>query len=330
MLDEVTPALLCIVVLVVGLIVVHGLFTANFVIDGITIGLVSVLLVVVLVPILESATLPGGAGVRFRKRQLDELQREAVEAVSKVASAPAAQDSADSMVSAPDGGADQAQSYATTVRAWGVDRAELVARILDETGRSPKIGLMVLASELERATRQLLAATGWITPESSTSLRAGIRRLVELDVVPPAVRSAVDLFASIRNEVVHGRQRFTDDDILRAVDAGLDILNAIYAVPRERHTVAAVNVPVFRDEKLTERIEDATGVILQSVTPGALNPPLRIYPTTQTHFQIGREVAWEWNPARQWGPAWYVDEEAGVRPAWTGSMEFVGRDLEDV
>ena len=47
---------------VVALIVVHGLDPSGFRVDSTTLALVVVVVVSLLVPLLESATLPGGGG----------------------------------------------------------------------------------------------------------------------------------------------------------------------------------------------------------------------------------------------------------------------------
>jgi hypothetical protein len=55
----------------------------------------------------------------------------------------------------------------------------------------------------------------------------------------------------------------------------------------------------------------------------------RIYATTKTHFQKGKQVAWEWNTGRAWKEAWYRDPDSEeIRSAWSGSAEFVGRHLD--
>lgn len=56
----------------------------------------------------------------------------------------------------------------------------------------------------------------------------------------------------------------------------------------------------------------------------------RIFPTTRDHFKKGKRVAWEWSDHRSWGESWYRDPDSNeIKYAWTGSLEFVGRHLED-
>ena len=56
----------------------------------------------------------------------------------------------------------------------------------------------------------------------------------------------------------------------------------------------------------------------------------RVFPTTRSDYRVGKEVTWEWNDERQWGPTWYRDDEFGVMVAWNSSVEFVGRQVEDL
>ena len=328
--DDVSLVRLFTLAILVSLIILHGLLPSAFIVDGTTVALVAVVVVVVLVPILESATLPGGAGVKLRPK-LDRLQREA-EAVSEAVAtgSPTA-----TITQEEEAAASRPPTLERTEDRHGaVEEApdeQLIARVLDETSRSPKVGLMLLASELERAARQLLAGTGWgVAAPDRRSLPAIVQRLVQMGVMPASLPSAVDLFMSVRNDIVHGRGRVADDDILRAVDAGLTILKAIEAIPREHHVVMRVDVPIFQDERLTQSIDDAVGVMLRSRSPGGATSMIRIFPTTQKHFRVGEEVAWEWNVHRQWGPAWYEADDGSAVSAWNGSAEFIGRNLSDV
>lgn len=322
-LDDVTPARLLVVGLIIGLIIVHGVRAASFEVDGITIGLMAVLVIVVLVPLLESATLPLGGGFKLHRR-LDELKGETDAAVKgqELVNERTGREEAEGAQQRADSGS------AASAEPQTVD--SVVAHVLEQAQKSPRLGLIVLASELDRAVRDLLRGTGWWVEGRTGSLGAGVVRLAELGVLAPSMPSAVENFMAVRNDVVHGGQRVTDEDILRAVDTGVTLLRAVGTVPRERNFVSAVGVPLYKDETCTQPIEDATGVILRTVSPGGTATSFRIFPTTRSHFQVGREVAWKWNPERQWGPAWYRDEDGEVHQAWGGSLEFVGRQLDEL
>jgi hypothetical protein len=214
----------------------------------------------------------------------------------------------------------------------GVDNPGDVAhRILDEASRSPKVALMLLSAELEREVRQLLASLGGDQPYSRpVSLRWGLEQLARRTSLPRETLDALGQFIEIRNLIVHGRGRVSDDEILRAIDSGLVILKAIQAIPHETHSIRYEGVELFADHEGTQR-PDCSGVRLESVSAGGVVKNCRIFPTTCTHFKPGMRVSWEWNSRRSWGETWYRDPESNEpRLAWSSSTEFVGRDLDNL
>lgn len=320
-LDAVTPARLYIVGIITGLIVLHGLVPHHFQVDGTTVGLLAILVVVALVPILKSASLPGGAGLNFRE-DLDKLQRESQLAEEEQESRPGpiVTTNYDPLIEE----ALQAQKSA------GRSVDEIVSEVLQEAARSPKVGLMVLSAELERSVRTLLMTTGWAQSQGRFTLRQGIDRLVELGVLTSSAASALAVFQSVRNEIIHGGRVASDDEVLRALDAAIPLLRAILAVPVEKNFVWHPGVELYSDPEATAPIPDVKGLILETVSPGGVSTTRRIFPTTKTDYVIGKQVTWEWGP-RQWGETWYREPESGkVVEAWGGSMEFRGRHLDEM
>lgn len=300
---------------IVALISLHGLTPKTFRVDTTTVALVVIAVVVVLTPLLESATLPGGAGLVFR-RHLRALAQETV-----TLEAEQVRDETPS-----DGQADEAVARRTPGEP---DPADVADRVLAEASHSPKVALMMLSSELDRSVRHLLMGSGWGVQNPVSGLRAGVRRLQEIGVLSPSAASAVDLFTQVRNEVVHGSRRPSEDEILQAIDSGLQIVNAVAAVPRERNFVAATDVELFEDAEGTRPVTDATGLLLRTVGPGPRGQEnTRIFPTTYEH-RVGEEVAWVWNMSRTWGPTWYRHPDSGrIEHGWDSSAEFVGPPLD--
>jgi len=123
----------------------------------------------------------------------------------------------------------------------------------------------------------------------------------------------------------------TEQEILRAIDSGIVILRSLAAVARERNVVLYPRVEIFSDPERQHPIEDGWALILETTSPGGAVVERRIFPTTQSHFEVGKEVAWEWNGAKVWGAAWYRDPENGtLEPAWSSAAEFVGRHLDEI
>ncbi len=206
----------------------------------------------------------------------------------------------------------------------------LVATIVAEAGRSPKAALILLASELEKLARQLLACTGHLQGRKFIPLSQAIAELDNQFGLPKHVTSSLKYFWEARNRLIHGGEG-TDADILRAVDSGLTILKALQALPREINIVFGPLVDLFSDAELKVPMPDVKGVVLETHAPGGASKTFRIFPTTRQHFEKGRQVAWEWNMHKVFRKTWYQAPETGQSTvAWVQSAEFVGRHLDDI
>lgn len=210
-------------------------------------------------------------------------------------------------------------------------REDTVVRlVLFQAAKSPKAALILLASELERLALQILASTGHLQGRGFMPITLAIEELQRTLGLPDHVQSSLRLFWSTRNRLVHGGQG-TDENILRAVDSGLTILKALQALPRETNVVYEPSVPVYVDANLTVELPSARGVILETTGPGGAVHSLRIFPTTRSHFQKGKQVAWEWNMQNVFPQAWYRHPVTQVSTeAWSSAAEFVGRHLDDL
>jgi hypothetical protein len=170
-LDRVTPARVYLVVIITALIILHGLVPDEFLVDSATVGLLFVLIVVILVPLLKSATLPGGGGLKFRE-DLDRL---------KVSENLALGLDHNELAGSSSGTrASEGDHIGEILPAQEGSADEVVDEVLNEASRSPRVGVMLLSAELERAVRRLFLATGWASPQSSRSLRPGVARLVDM------------------------------------------------------------------------------------------------------------------------------------------------------
>lgn len=249
-------------------------------------------------------------------KSLDELERGAQQLASKPLPRVDASNPAD---------AGPARGASSTVEAQTQD-------ILDLAAQSPKAALMQLSATIEREARRLLAATGHADEvPGPASLRAMVEVLERATALQRGTLDVVRNFAEVRNRIVHGHQGTPDDEVLRAIDAGLIILRALATAPRERNVVYHPGVTLYSNADATETVAGARGVILETTSAGGAMKSLRIFPTTRTHFERGREVAWEWNSERSWGSTWYRHPDTGgVEQAWDGSLEFIGRHLDEI
>jgi hypothetical protein len=203
--------------------------------------------------------------------------------------------------------------------------------ILQEAARSPKAALILLASNVEREARQLLASVGYLKGQRYVPLPQAIDVLSkQFGGLPGHIPSSLRFFWDARNRLVHGGEA-DSEETLRAIDSGVTILKALQAFPREKNIVYHPGVTVYQDPLCKSQWPDVRGIILETETPGGIRRSFRIFPTTRTHFQKGQRVAWEWNTESSWGEAWYKDPDTEeIKPAWSASMEFIGRHLADV
>jgi len=207
---------------------------------------------------------------------------------------------------------------------------DVASRVLEEASRSPKVALILLATELEREVRQLLASMGLLRRLPSTSLLHSIQALEERGALPKHLAGSFEHFWSLRNRLVHGHEANTDD-IVRAIDSGLTILRTIQAIPHEINVVYHPGVAVYSDPDGVNTRPEIKAVVLEITSPGGAAKTLRVFPTTRTHFEKGKRVSWEWNDGLVIGESWYRHPDSHeITYAWTESMEFVGRHLEDV
>jgi len=196
--------------------------------------------------------------------------------------------------------------------------------VLEGAARAPKAALMLLGSDIERELRELLAATGQLALRRYTSVPHEIARLE----LPGHLRESVVQFWAVRSKLVHGRDA-GPDDIARAIDSGLLILNAIRALPREINVVHHAGTAVYADVQGHIPRTGVKALILETTgTDGTRR--FRIFPTTRNDYVKGQRVAWEWSGKNIFGESWYLDPDGDdIKYAWSESMEFVGRALDE-
>lgn len=202
-------------------------------------------------------------------------------------------------------------------------------QILSEASRSPKVGLILLSAELERAVHILMASMGH-RPAGAAPLpvRRALTELVSRRMLPEPLGGSIQQFAEIRNRIVHGGQA-TADEAIRALDSGLTLLRAVRAVPHEVNVVSHPGVPVFSDPEGTKVRQGVLAVILETTSAGGASKTSRVFPTTRADYAKGQRVSWEWNPTQTYGESWYRDPETReIKYGWTDSMEFVGKAVQ--
>jgi hypothetical protein len=204
--------------------------------------------------------------------------------------------------------------------------------VATEVGRSPKAALLLLSADIERNLRELLAATGWLRGRRVTSIPVGIDMLAEQAPVSMGIREAVRQFSDVRNQIVHGRG-VAESDVISAIDSGLKILAAIDAIPREVNVVYHPGADVFSDPDGEHPNPSVKALLVDTTGPtaeGTQETRRRVFATTRTDYKKGQVLSWEWG-GRPFGESWYRHPDTGkIEYAWTGSLEFIGRPLDEI
>lgn len=188
---------------------------------------------------------------------------------------------------------------------------------------------------VESELRRLLAATGYLSRAGQRLGSVSIAELLEdaerTRLLSPELVSSIKKLRSLADDVIHSNAE-GQSVTAELTASGLNILAALRSIPHQRNVVEEPNVPIFTDENCTQ-LAEGHGLMLKAYLPPGNEKPLMylIYPTTKSDYQKGKEVAWEWNGSKRWGPCWYRDPVSNkATPAWGASMEFVGRHLEEI
>jgi hypothetical protein len=165
--------------------------------------------------------------------ELDEMLADTDEAVAK---AEAAAESISSGAGSADGTSSAAAQAVPTDDRIEIDAAQdEIEEVLREAARSPRIGLMLLSSKMERAARDLALAIGLnVGRRGGVSLSILVRELVQAEQITRQDANALGLFNQVRNQIVHGHDA-DDNEVARAIDSGTRLLRLLLSTPRPPH-----------------------------------------------------------------------------------------------
>ncbi len=210
-------------------------------------------------------------------------------------------------------------------------------QILEEAAASPVVAIMRLTLEIDRELRKLLATTGNLSQYQGELPDAiGLLEKANGIELPRELKDTLTQFWSLRNHVVHSQ--VSEHLALRALDYGLRILRMVKSIPRFSYIVVRADIPVYANSACNPPArEDVRGVMLETFSPEGTPTGRHIFPTTKT-YSPGESVSWEWNlqNSKGWGASWYQDPDPNdpsrrtIKSAWGESLEFVGRDLENI
>jgi hypothetical protein len=157
--------------------------------------------------------------------ELDQMLDNTNEAVVEAETVSAASDTAE--------GTSSATTEAAPIDDRRIDAVQNeIEEVLREAARSPRIGLMLLSSKLDRAARDLSIAIGLdVSRRSGAPLNILIRELAQAERITLQDANALRLFNQVRNQIVHGHDA-DDNEVARAIDSGTRLLRLLLSTPR--------------------------------------------------------------------------------------------------
>lgn len=207
-------------------------------------------------------------------------------------------------------------------------------QILELALISPKATFMLLVLEIDRELRKLLASTGALkrylehpmpTPPEALKILSSVSGAI----IPVELKEKIAEFWTMRNSIVH---RNIEDPPPVAFDHGLSVLRILRSVPRPSYIVRKANVDLFSDKMCRIKRPDVKGVLIETFDADGKSQVKQVHPSRR-EYREGMSLSWEWNYDRHvgWDETWYKNpENEQCTLAWSESMEFTGRDVNQV
>lgn len=204
--------------------------------------------------------------------------------------------------------------------------------ILKESVTDPKLGIIVLAKNIDEELRNLYASMGMLNHANYVSSEQALRIMVQKGYIPEHTISSLEIFNNLRSVLIHSNLKIDNKEIIRVLDIGMILLRTLKSIPHEINTVYQPDVNIYSDKDCRDKLPEAKGLILETTSPGGVEKTFRIYPTTKIgYYKKGKQVAWEWDLSKTWNKTWYIDPKAKEkRPAWDSAGEFIGRHLDEI
>jgi hypothetical protein len=202
--------------------------------------------------------------------------------------------------------------------------------ILSKSAEDPKIGILLLARQIEKEILEISASTGHVKEFLGKPIKLTFELLAQNNFVSKDILTSVRIFWELRNQIVHGRD-VEDKNLIQVLDIGVTLLKTLKAIPHTKHFVFKKNIELYSDKKLEHIRNDVVGIIIENISPNGLEKHYQIFPTTKRDYEEGLHVAWEWSFDNIWDESWYRNPKTNeIESAFTGSAEFVGRPIKEL
>lgn len=153
-----------------------------------------------------------------------------------------------------------------------------IQNILSKAAEDPKIGILLLAIQIEKEILEIAASTGHLSIFLGKPISKTFELLVENNLISKDILASVRIFWDLRNQIIHGRN-VDDKNLIQVLDIGVTLLKTLKAIPHYKHFVYKENIPLYSDEKLKHIRIDVVGIIVENVSPNGLERFNQIFPT---------------------------------------------------
>lgn len=206
-------------------------------------------------------------------------------------------------------------------------------QVLRDASKSPRGALVRLSLDLDRKSREILVSQGARVAGPTASPTALRNQLTLLDL-SPLLQEANEEFQRLRDLIIEGstwveggwESRFetaSQADALRAVELGLEILEALEAIPHVVNYVEAASADTFADAD-GKTLHDFNAVVLRSARQPEGPEELRAFPISGDSGVVlpeGEPVTWEWNTNHLLPEAWYRNPRTNkIEYAWKNRL----------
>lgn len=203
--------------------------------------------------------------------------------------------------------------------------------ILNKSAENPEIGVLMVSAELEKKIRQIFSLTGLSNSHSYKNIAQSFDILEKSGYVSKNTINSLRIFLDLRNKIAHGVSIDKSNNVVGMLDMGIGLLKLVDSIPHEKNYVYKFNIPIFKDSDCTIPYEKGKGIILETHSANGVKKFKRIFPTTRTEYEIGMQLTWEWSFENKWDRAFYIDPDSNKKKeAWSGSAEYIGRDIKNV
>jgi serine/threonine protein kinase len=145
-------------------------------------------------------------------------------------------------------------------------------------------------------------------------------------VINESIARSLELFRSIISAPTNSKE-WSDSKLATTIEAGIELIEVLKAIPEAEFTVEEVNIQLFQDEACVAPLQQPSGVRVNIRYSDGSNA-LRMYPAGRK-FSVGERVRPWWETRHPYTYIYCRDASGSPALAWDLAFPFVGLILDD-